>query len=103
MARRIIALGATLRLNVSYADFQTGSPVDPATIEFKLKNPAGTVTTVVWPTSGDPAFVQEATGEFFMRVLPVMEGTHHFRFKATLGSDIDVRNGAFDVTQRPDF
>lgn len=103
MARRIIALGATLRLNVSYADFQSGEPVDPSVIEFKMKKPDGTITTVVWPTDGNPAFVQQATGDFFMRVSTTVEGTHHFRFRAVLGDDVDVRNGAFDVTQAPDF
>jgi hypothetical protein len=44
-------VGQRVKTTVTFADY-SGTPTDPTTITFKYENPAGTVTTIIYPAAG---------------------------------------------------
>lgn len=71
-----------------------GTATDPATVNFKMASPSGTVTTYVYLT--DAQLVKDSTGVYHVDVDGSVEGTWHFRFYAT-GSGQAASEGTFIV------
>lgn len=68
--------------------------VDPTTVTFKFKNPAGTTTTYVYGT--DAQLVKESTGVYRVDVAANAAGTWHWRFEST-GTGKAAEEGTFRV------
>ena len=95
--KQVIQQGETIRLYVSYNDIDTGEAVDPFSLSCTIVQPDATNVVIVYPATD---FVQESTGNFFVRFLGVQIGTHNYVITAQIGaSDFDVRNGKFDVEE----
>lgn len=58
-----------------------GALTDPTTITFKLRVPAGTVTTYIYGT--DAQLKRSSAGVYYVDYLTVNEGEHSFRFIGT--------------------
>ena len=58
-----------------------GVLTDPATVTFKMRVPAGTITTYVYGT--DSQLVREAAGVYYVDYTITNEGTHSYRFVGT--------------------
>jgi hypothetical protein len=63
-------------------NFQTASvDVDPSTVTFKVKAPAGTVTTYVYLT--DAQVVKDSVGDYHVDVSASEDGQWWYRFEST--------------------
>jgi hypothetical protein len=58
-----------------------GTIVDPATLRFRFKNPAGTITTYIYGT--DAQLVRSATGVYYVQLLCESAGFWSWEYKAT--------------------
>lgn len=58
-----------------------GEGVDPTTVIFKYKNPAGTITTLTYGV--DAEVVKSATGVYYVDVDGDTSGTWFYRFEST--------------------
>ena len=67
-----------LQLGFRIAD---GTPTDPTGPTFKMLEPAGTVTTYVYPTNAQ--LVRDSAGVFHVDWIPDEHGTHTYRFIGT--------------------
>lgn len=93
--RKIVELGESLRLYVSYVDVDTGASVDPLSLVCTIRRPDSTLDIITYP---EVDFVRESAGNYFIRVLNSQIGTHYYRIAAQVNlNDVDVRNGMFDV------
>lgn len=74
-------LGDSVRVTASFTDPDTGDAVDPDTVGFKYKDPAGTVTTL---TYGDGArIVKDSAGHYHVDVDANLAGRWYYRFYST--------------------
>lgn len=63
-------------------NFQTGGvDVDPTTVSFKFKTPAGVVTTYTYPASAQ--LVKDSTGDYHVDLSANEDGQWWFRFEST--------------------
>lgn len=72
----------------------SGSSVNPAAIMFKVKTPAGVVTTYTYGT--DAALVRDATGVYHVDVSVAEAGEYVYRFWST-GTGQAAAEGQFVV------
>lgn len=92
-------IGDVVRLTGTFTT-SAGAAVDPTTVTFKLKTPAGLTTTYVYGT--DAAIVKTGTGVYYVDWLTTMQGVHHVRWAGTVaniaaGEDsFTVRESQFD-------
>lgn len=73
------ARGSLVRLSAAFA--VSAAATDPSTITFKVKVPAGTVTTYVYGT--DVQVVKDSTGNYHVDWAATAEGIHAWRFEGT--------------------
>lgn len=66
---------------------ENGTPVNPTTMTFKVKNPAGTTTTYVYGT--DSQVVRPSTGNFYVDVTASAEGRYQYRWESTAPNGAD--------------
>lgn len=84
----------TVRLELEVKDV-AGSYVDPTTGPvLKHKNPAGTITTLTYPT--DAAIVKEETGRYYILIAAASSGTWAWRWSGT-GTNAGADEGKFRV------
>lgn len=70
-----------------------GANADPTTVAFKVKNPAGTVTTYAYPVDG--SLIKSATGIYYVDVdTSSADGQWMYRWEAT-GSGQAATEGWF--------
>lgn len=60
---------------------KSGVVLDPSTVAFKVKDPAGNVTVYSYPA--DPQLVKDSTGVYHVDVNANLEGTWFYRFEST--------------------
>ncbi len=95
----MIQLGETLRLYVGYADLDTAVPLAPSTLTCTVTAPSGDISTITYPNVN---FVRNFAGSYYIRILGNQLGTHYYRIQGQITtSDIDVRDGKFDVEGAP--
>lgn len=70
----VFDVGDTVRINATFTDSIEGTLHDPASVVFRLRSPAGAVTT---PTSA-----KASTGVWSIDLLPTVEGTWRYRWEA---------------------
>lgn len=71
-----------------------GAAVDPTGLTFKVRAPAGTLTTKVYGT--DAEVVKDSTGNYHLDVDADAEGTWHYRWEGT-GTNKGAGEGEFRV------
>lgn len=76
----IFSVGSMIRLSVGLQDID-GAAADPTAMTFRIRNPAGTVTTYEWQS--DAELVRGAEGEFWVDWPVEMPGTHVYRWEST--------------------
>lgn len=85
-------LGSTIRLKATFRDKDTEAPTDPASVVFKLMNPAGQVS--------QPLVVQDGIGSFHADVnVPAAAssvGTWYWRWEG-VGATLSAQDGYFEV------
>ncbi len=86
-------LGDLVRVTGTFKN-AAGAAIDPGTVAFKLRAPAGTVTSYVY--GADSALVRDALGAFHVDVSAVASGTWHYRWEST-GTGQAAEEGSFVV------
>ena len=79
MTKSAYDVGDLVRCTGTFAS--SGSNVNPSTVMFKVKSPAGTVTTYTYGT--DAALVRDSTGVYHVDVDAAMAGEYAYRFWST--------------------
>ncbi len=87
-------LGDTRRLSAAF-NIAANSPTatDPTTLNFKMREPDGTVTTYLEGT--DAELVKDSTGNFHVDWLLAQVGRHRYRWVGT-GAAAEADTGAFE-------
>ena len=80
------------------AQFKTtsGTLVDPTAVIFKLKNPAGTVTSFTYGVDAD--LVRDSLGKYHIDVAVDRVGIWHYRFEGT-GTAKAASESKFSIKQ----
>lgn len=90
--------GAMVRVSGPFIDVDTGNPVDPGSVSFNYKNPAGVITSL---TYGQDAGLQKvSTGNYRVDIEADMSGMWHWRWFST-GNGQTADQGQFYV--RPSY
>lgn len=76
-ANDVFEIGDGIRLQGSFSELITNSPVDPSTISFITKDPAGTVTTFVM--SVDAGVIRQDVGVYYFDWVVNTMGDHNWR------------------------
>ena len=71
------AVGTTVRIACNFQD-DDGTDIDPDGVVFKVRSPAGTVTTYTYGT--DAALVRQNTGDYYVDLVPTDSGRWHYRW-----------------------
>lgn len=103
-------LGALVRLAVEFN--VNGTPTDPTAVTFKVRVPAGTVTTYVYGTDaqlvkasagtvirdadGNAVWTAAASGTYYVDYPTAAEGIHWWRMQGT-GTAVGAEEQAFTV------
>lgn len=90
--------GDLVRVTATFTN-SAGTPVDPAALTFKFKNPLGTVTPYTYPTN--PELVRGSTGVYYVDINANVHGTWRTRFEATGVGQSAVEN--FFMIKDSDF
>lgn len=69
-------VGDRVRISASFAD-EGASPSDPSPVRLRYRDPAGTVTTLVYGT--DPELVRDGVGAYHADLDAAAAGTWHYR------------------------
>ena len=85
-------LGSMIRLTATFK--VSGTNTDPTAITFKVRVPAGTITTYVYGT--DAALVKSATGVYYVDYTPSDEGIYAWRMAGT-GTCVAAEEQQFTV------
>lgn len=72
-------LGTQIRLSATFEVSDT--PTDPTAVTFKVRVPAGTITTYVYGV--DAQLVKASTGVYYVDYTPAAEGIHAWRMAGT--------------------
>lgn len=92
-------VGDEIRVTGTFTN-SAGTATDPTAVLFKVKNPAGTITTYTYGT--DAELVKSATGVYYVDLDLATSGTWYTRFystgtgQAAVESTINVRESEFD-------
>lgn len=90
-------IGDLVRCRAAFSDPDLASqPVDPSSVVFKFKTPAGVVTSYTYGVGGQ--VVREATGQYRVDVSVGAAGSWYYRFEAT-GTYQAAQEASFTVTQ----
>lgn len=93
MSTKIYDVGDVVRCTGTFAT--SGTNVDPSTVKFKFKTPAGTITTYTYGT--DAQLVKSATGIYYVDVPAASSGGWAYRFEST-GAGKAAAEGRFEVS-----
>ncbi len=58
-----------------------GAAIDPSTVTFKFKDPAGTTTTYLYGT--DAELVRDSVGNYHVDLSPTVRGDYLYRYEST--------------------
>ena len=83
----LVRTGAVFRNSASVA-------VDPDVVKFKVRTPAGVVTTYTY--GPDNQLVRTATGTYYVEVSAAEQGTYRYRYEST-GSGQAAEEAEFKV------
>ncbi|MDR1995150.1 hypothetical protein [Azonexus sp.] len=72
-------VGQMARLTVEVTDI-ADAPTDPSLLRFKIKTPAGVVSTFAWP--GAPELERTGVGVFYTDIPLLEPGVYAFRFES---------------------
>lgn len=89
-----IYVNGTVRLAVNFSD-DNGEDVNPDTVEFKVRSPAGITTSYVYGT--DDELAQTSTGDYHIDYSPSTAGRWHYRWISTGTAKASVVEGSFVV------
>lgn len=90
-------IGDLRRLTIALTD-AAGAAKDPTTLEFRMRDPAGTETAKTFPA--DSEVVDDAgAGAFHFDFTPVLAGRHFFRWTAA-GAVVLKEAGEFHVKRQ---
>jgi uncharacterized protein YfaS (alpha-2-macroglobulin family) len=86
--------GSSVRLAFSFTD-ENGDPIDPATLEFRVKDPNGVTTVYTYGGSPNP-IEKDSTGNYHLEVLGTLAGEwfYHIEGSNTL---TEISEGSFTV------
>lgn len=89
-------IGTSVRLAATFevADVAT----DPTAVTFKIRVPAGTITTYVYGV--DAQLVKSATGAYYVDYTTAAEGVHVWRMQGT-GTAVGAAEASFVVLESP--
>ncbi len=93
MANKIFDIGDAVRLFGSFSDIDF-VPIDPSTVTFRIRDPAGIQTTYVYSAS---QVVKQDTGVYYVDYLVNTIGIHNWKFLGT-GSGQVMTQDQFDVS-----
>lgn len=85
--------GDLVRCSAAFTN-AAGTAIDPTVIGFKVKNPAGTVTTYVYPS--DVQLAKDSVGNYHVDVDANSDGPWSYRFYST-GTGQAAAEGEFFV------
>lgn len=80
-----IYVGSKVRLASGTFTDADSTPTDPNTVEFKIQEPGGSISTYTYGTA-DPELVKESTGKYYVDWGVTLAGTHTYRFQ---GRDVN--------------
>jgi len=86
-------LGDLVRCSGAFTN-SSGTAIDPTSVYFAYKNPAGTLTTLEYGVDG--ALVKDSTGNYHVDVSAASAGTWFYRFYST-GTGQAADEGSFYV------
>lgn len=86
-------LGDLVRISGVFKD-AAGEAIDPTSVSFRLRDPAGTVTTYVYGVAAE--LVKDSTGNYHIDVGASASGTWRYRWQST-GTGQAAEEGAFVV------
>lgn len=86
-------VGNVIRCSTAFTNL-AGAAIDPTTVSFSFKTPAGVVTTYVYPT--DVQLVKDSTGNYHVDIAADTEGLYSWRFFST-GTGKAAVEGQFAV------
>jgi hypothetical protein len=85
MALKNVMIGTKIGLRAEFRN-KDDQLVDPTTVTFYVKDPAGTKTSHVFPTS--PGTSQESLGVFWFQFAPAVAGTYKWGAEGTGAAEI---------------
>lgn len=77
MSISVFQIGDVARLSAAFTDANAAA-ADPGGVQFKIREPDGTVTTYVYGT--DAQLVKDSTGNYHVDWLIDQAGRHRYRF-----------------------
>lgn len=77
MSTNVYHVGTKVRLSAAFTDIDDAAQ-DPGGVQFKIREPDGTVTTYVYGT--DAEVVRDSLGNFHVDWLIASAGRHRYRF-----------------------
>lgn len=86
--------GQQVRVLAHFKNPNTKAFIDPATVKFKIKNPAGETTAHEF--NDDLAITKESTGKYYIDIDANQPGFWYYRFWSE-GSGIAAYQGVFRV------
>lgn len=89
----IYDIGDVVRCTGSFKD-NTGAAIDPPTVKFKKKDPAGTITTLTYGV--DSAVVKDSVGNYRCDVDCDRAGIFYYRWEST-GGGKGAQEASFEV------
>ncbi len=93
MSKGLFDIGDAPRLLGSFSDIDF-VPIDPSTVTFKIKDPAGVVTTLVY--SFDGSVIKQDTGIYYTDFSVNTDGVHNWKLFGT-GSGQVAEQASFEV------
>jgi len=93
MANKVVDIGDQVRSTVTFT--LDGVSTDPTTIVRKIKDPAGTETTVTVP---DASVTKASDGVYYSDIVATMAGTYYVRWNGT-GTVVAAAESSFVVRQ----
>jgi len=89
----VYAVGTKIRLSAAFTDIDDDAQ-DPGGVQFKMRDPAGTVTTYLYGT--DVELVRDSLGNYHVDWLIASAGRYRYRF-AGVTSGQAAAEGTFNV------
>lgn len=80
MAINVYDKGDIARVTGTFTN-SAGAAIDPTTVTFKYRVPAGTITTLVYGT--DPGLIKSAVGVYYVDISASTSGKYICRFEST--------------------
>jgi hypothetical protein len=95
MTINLYDVGDLVRVSGAFKD-AAGTALDPTTVSFEFRDPAGAITRYVYPA--DSQLVRDAVGTYHVDVDANRAGTWRWRWEAT-GTGQAAEEGAFVVRE----